>query len=66
MIDKILINSIIQDSNNCPHCEEHLVEEMIGQVVLEDDIEESLEYACGELTECSGCHADNMNDFKRM
>jgi len=66
MIDKVQIAGLVQDVDHCPSCQEHLVKEIIISSVLDDDIEEALEYACEQLEECSFCQADYKFDSRRI
>jgi hypothetical protein len=66
MIDKTSIKEMLVGSNHCPHCEEHEIKELMNQLVLEEDIEKSTEYAREVSKLCNGCRQDEMSDLKRM
>jgi len=65
-MNKILIQEAVQGVEHCPHCEEHLIQEIVSQISLDDDIEEATQIACDELMLCTGCKADEESDNKRI
>ena len=65
-IDKISIQEQMQGEELCPDCQELEIQELMNQLVLDDDIEDALEYACEISTKCNHCRADEESDNKRM
>jgi hypothetical protein len=64
-IDKISINDMMQGEDYCPLCQQEEIEELMSQLVLDDDIEEAVEYASDISKMCKNCRGDERSDFNR-
>jgi hypothetical protein len=58
-IDKISIEDMMQGEELCPDCQEEAITDLMNQLVLEDDIEEAVEYARGISKQCKKCYNEN-------
>jgi hypothetical protein len=54
-IDKISINDMMQGENLCPSCQQDEIIDLMNQLVLDDDLEEAVEYASDISKMCNNC-----------
>ena len=57
-IDKISIIDMMQGEELCPDCQKDRIEELMAQLVLDDDMEEAVEYASDISKKCKYCKED--------
>ena len=58
-IDKISIQDMLKGEELCPDCQEDEITELMNQLVLDDDIEEAVEYAREISKKCNWCNSAN-------